>query len=83
MAENDFETNVVEAVDTELHQQLALRRDNISNYEMYGPPDLCYLVKSKQIPQTFGKKKIIQLGSFHYVFGVDTSSAATIAAYVQ
>lgn len=47
MAEFDFSSNVVEAVDSEIGEQLALRRDNIPNYELYGPPDLCYLIKER------------------------------------
>lgn len=49
MADNDFSTNVLEAIDSEIGQQLELRRENIPNYELYGPPDLCYFIKEKSI----------------------------------
>ena len=42
-----------------------------------GPPDLCHILKFN--PKLTGK----EYGSYHFVSGVDTSSSATIAAYLN
>jgi hypothetical protein len=48
--------------------------------EVFGPPDLCYLVKQ----QKGGLLSSPTLaGFFHYVYGVDSSSSASIAAYIK
>ncbi len=51
-------------------------------YNIYGPPDLCYLIKEKKVTGGFGSKTI-RTGSFHYIYGFDTNSSATIAAYIN
>ena len=79
---NEFSTTVVEAIDNEVGEQLLYRKQNISHYNLYGPPDLCYIVKEKNTSTTFKKKSVV-IGSFHYVNGVNTSSIATIAAYLN
>lgn len=54
---------------------------DIPSYSVYGPPDLCYLVKEKT---TGGlRSKTTHQGYFHYVYGADTSSSASIAAYLK
>ena len=46
----------------------------------FGPPDLCYLVKE----QKGGLLKTpTRAGFFHYVYGVDASSSASVAAYIK
>jgi hypothetical protein len=59
-----------------------LRRENIVNYSLLGPPDLCYILKERTSKSMISSKKI-QQGYFHYVYGVQTNSSATIAAYLQ
>ena len=50
-----------------------------------GPPDICYLVKEIQSKGFFGlkTKKITKTGSYHYVYGLDTSNVAFISAYIS
>ena len=48
---------------------------------MLGPPDLCYLVK--EIRTGTFTTKVTRFGYYHYVYGVDTSSSASIAAYIK
>jgi hypothetical protein len=46
----------------------------------FGPPDICYLVKQ----QKGGLLSSPTLaGFFHYVYGVDASSSASVAAYIK
>ncbi|CDW88693.1 clathrin-coated vesicle protein [Stylonychia lemnae] len=51
-----------------------------SEFLDFGPPDLCYLVKQQ-------KGGILSsptlAGFFHYVYGVDASSSASVAAYIK
>jgi hypothetical protein len=53
--------------------------------EPFGPPDICYLVKESQSKGFLGigGKKVTKFGSFHYVFGLDTSNIAYISAYIS
>ena len=55
---NEFSTCVVEAIDNQIEEQLNLRKQNMSNYTLYGPPDLCYIIKEKIVSSGF-KKKVI------------------------
>jgi hypothetical protein len=53
--------------------------------EPFGPPDICYIVKESQSKGflNFNTKKITKIGSFHYVYGLDTSNLAYISAYIS
>ena len=53
--------------------------------EPLGPPDICYLVKEIQSKGFFGlkTKKITKTGSYHYIYGLDTSNVAFISAYIS
>lgn len=53
--------------------------------EPFGPPDICYLVKESQGKSFFGfgTKKVSKYGSYHYIFGLDTSNIAFISAYIS
>lgn len=56
-----------------------------SSDEPLGPPDICYLVKETQSKSFLGigGKKVNKFGSFHYVYGLDTSNIAYISAYIS
>lgn len=56
-----------------------------STDEPYGPPDICYLVKETQSKGFLGlgSKKVTKFGSYHYVYGLDTSNIAYISAYIS
>lgn len=65
-----------------------------ATFRELGPPDLCYVVKSTG---KSGQREVrfhflesnglgvtrIQLGSYHFVSGVDASSSASLAAYIN
>jgi hypothetical protein len=46
----------------------------------FGPPDMCYLVKEYKGGLLSSP---VRAGFFHYVYGVDASSSASIAAYIK
>jgi hypothetical protein len=48
-----------------------------ATFRELGPPDLCHVVKST------GKTGQRDLGSYHFVSGVDASSSASLAAYIN
>ena len=53
--------------------------------EPYGPADICYLVKETQSKGFLGigGKKVTKYGSYHHVYGLDTSNIAYISAYIS
>jgi hypothetical protein len=46
----------------------------------FGPPDMCYLVKEMKGGLLSSPTRA---GFFHYVYGVDASSSASVAAYIK
>ena len=68
-----------------LEDTLRMRQSAIPHYTDLGPPDMCYLIVEQQKKAKLLQKKAPQpyfLGLYHYVYGVDTSSSACVAAYV-
>ena len=66
--------------ENKLYTHLAERAKQVGMHEGFGPPDWCYLVKE----QRGGfMKSTTRWGSFHYVYGVDWSSSASIAVYIN
>ncbi|KAI9928905.1 hypothetical protein MW887_001298 [Aspergillus wentii] len=63
------EDDIYAAVDT--------RSDSLQSLRELGPPDLVYLVKQ---PKTNANR---QTGVYHHVTGIDASSSASLAAYVN
>ncbi|KAF7728470.1 hypothetical protein EC973_006023 [Apophysomyces ossiformis] len=51
--------------------------DSYCTFRELGPPDLCHIIKANAKP---GLK---EYGSYHYVSGIDASSSATLAAYLN
>lgn len=74
--------NVREIIEPEnrLFMVLQERCQLLSEYSTFGPADLCYLVKEHKggilSPTT-------RSGYFHHVYGVDCSSSASVAVYIN
>ena len=65
---------VPEFFENEIGECLASRTDSLATFRELGPPDLCHVIKTN---------KSALSGSYHYVLGVDASSSATLAAYLN
>ncbi|GBE87348.1 Uncharacterized protein SCP_1100230 [Sparassis crispa] len=76
MADASFK-DVPEIFEVELGESLAARTESLSTFRELGPPDLCHVVKST------GRSGQRDIGSYHYVSGVDASSSASLAAYIN
>jgi Chs5-Arf1p-binding protein BUD7/BCH1 len=62
---------------SELYRTRALNLLRTANFRELGPPDLCHIIK------TTGRSGQRDLGSYHFVSGVDASSSASLAAYIN
>ncbi|CAG8613349.1 15147_t:CDS:2 [Acaulospora colombiana] len=69
--------DVPEFFETQLDESLTARTESLASFRELGPPDLCHITKASAKP---GVKEV---GSYHYVSGVDASSSATLAAYLN
>ncbi|KAI5120599.1 hypothetical protein M0805_008076 [Coniferiporia weirii] len=69
--------DVPELFESELGEVLTARTEALASFRELGPPDLCHVVKST------GRSGQKDLGSYHYVSGVDASSSASLAAYIN
>jgi hypothetical protein len=58
------------------------RLKKIQSFKMFGPPDLCYLIKEKKSSSTF-TSKTERFGNYHFLFGLECVSLAPIAAYIH
>ncbi|KAF7796176.1 hypothetical protein EIP86_007350 [Pleurotus ostreatoroseus] len=76
MADASFK-DVPEIFEVDLGESLTARTESLSTFRELGPPDLCHVVKST------GKAGHRDQGSYHYVSGVDASSSASLAAYIN
>lgn len=76
MAEATFK-DLPELFEVELGEALTVRTESLATFRELGPPDLCHVVKST------GKAGQRELGSYHFVSGVDASSSASLAAYIN
>jgi hypothetical protein len=74
--------NLVELIEPKpmLFKVLERRATHLGDYKGLGPPDLCYLVKEDK-GGIFRRGAIN--GYYHYVYGADAASPATIAAYIK
>ncbi|KAJ8323647.1 bud site selection protein [Batrachochytrium dendrobatidis] len=68
---------IPEFFETEINECLVARTESLATFRELGSPDLCHVVKanSKSVPK--------EIGSYHFVLGADTSSSATVAAYLN
>ncbi|KAG2152673.1 Chs5p-Arf1p-binding proteins-domain-containing protein [Suillus bovinus] len=69
--------DVPELFEVELGESLTARTESLATFRELGPPDLCHIVKST------GRTGQRDIGSYHFVSGVDASSSASLAAYIN
>ena len=62
-----------EFFETDLGESLQSRSETLGYFRELGPPDLVHVYKSN------GRRNV---GSYHFVSGVDASSSATLATYI-
>ncbi|KAL1609931.1 bud site selection protein [Paraconiothyrium brasiliense] len=68
---------VPEIFEEELHSAIEARSETLQTLRELGPPDLVHLIKQ---PIRDVKK---QVGVYHHVTGIDASSSASLAAYIN
>lgn len=68
---------VPEITEETIHDSIDARTDSLISLRELGPPDLVHLLK--QAKSNPGK----QIGIYHHVTGVDASSSASLAAYIN
>ncbi|PWN98775.1 chaps-domain-containing protein [Tilletiopsis washingtonensis] len=66
-----------EFFEVELGESLISRTETLASFRELGPPDLCHVIKSGRAASAK------DIGSYHYVSGVDASSSAALAAYIN
>ncbi|KAI6158079.1 Chs5p-Arf1p-binding proteins-domain-containing protein [Pisolithus tinctorius] len=76
MADAAFK-DIPELFEVDIGEALTARTESLATFRELGPPDLCHVVKST------GRTGQRDLGSFHYISGVDASSSASLAAYIN
>ncbi|TFY80973.1 hypothetical protein EWM64_g3038 [Hericium alpestre] len=76
MADANFK-DIPEIFEVDIGESLLARTEALSTFRELGPPDLCHVVKST------GKSGQRDLGSYHYISGIDASSSASLAAYIN
>ncbi|KAI8975422.1 Chs5p-Arf1p-binding proteins-domain-containing protein [Mycotypha africana] len=69
--------DIPEFFETELGESIIARTNALGTFRELGPPDLCHIIKANAKP---GVKEI---GSYHYISGVDASSSASLAVYLN
>ncbi|KAF8183107.1 Chs5p-Arf1p binding protein [Mycena galopus ATCC 62051] len=69
--------DIAKLFEVDLGESLTARTESLSTFRELGPPDLCHVVKST------GKASQRDIGSYHFVSGIDTSSSASLAAYIN
>ncbi|KAK0528443.1 bud site selection protein [Tilletia horrida] len=67
-----------EFFETEVGESIISRTETLATFRELGPPDLCHFVKVST-----SKSSARDIGSYHYVSGVDASSSAALAAYIN
>lgn len=79
----DPASNIVEIIDPE-DDSLFHRVNQLSSLKGLGPADLCHLVRESSKLSVFGafSKKTVW-AAYHHVYGIDTSSQSSVAAYFQ
>jgi len=69
--------DITEFFENDIGESIIGRNDSLASFRELGPPDLCHIIKSNN------KVSTRDIGSYHFVLGTDTSSSATIAAYLN
>ncbi|KAJ2077432.1 bud site selection protein [Coemansia sp. RSA 988] len=78
MAYNDCLQDVPDIFENEIGEALGMRTESLGMMRELGPPDLCHIVKIHS-----SNRNEADIGSYHHVLGVDTSSSASLAAYIN
>jgi tetratricopeptide (TPR) repeat protein len=73
----DAFANQPEFFEVDIGESLLSRTDTLGSFRELGPPDLVHTIKST------GRTGAKEIGSYHYVSGVDASSSAALAAYIN
>ncbi|KAF2016296.1 chaps-domain-containing protein [Aaosphaeria arxii CBS 175.79] len=68
---------VPEIYEDELHTAIEARAESLQTLRELGPPDLVHLIKQPI------KSATKQVGVYHHVTGIDASSSASLAAYIN
>ncbi|KAF2198230.1 chaps-domain-containing protein [Delitschia confertaspora ATCC 74209] len=68
---------VPEIYEEELHSVIEARSESLQSLRELGPPDLVHLVKQPI------KSTTKQVGVYHHATGIDASSSASLAAYIN
>ncbi|EDU51270.1 bud site selection protein 7 [Pyrenophora tritici-repentis Pt-1C-BFP] len=68
---------VPEIYEDELHSAIEARSESLQTLRELGPPDLVHLIKQPI------KNATKQIGVYHHVCGIDASSSASLAAYIN
>jgi len=69
--------DITEFFENDIGESIIGRNDSLASFRELGLPDLCHIIK------TNNKVSTRDIGSYHFVLGTDTSSSATIAAYLN
>ncbi|ORY35498.1 bud site selection-related protein [Naematelia encephala] len=70
--------DIPEFIETNIGESVTARTETLATFRELGPPDLCHVVKS------IGSKTTQKdVGSYHYTSGVEASSSASLAAYLN
>ncbi|WWC71485.1 uncharacterized protein I206_105443 [Kwoniella pini CBS 10737] len=67
-----------EFVESNIGESVTARTETLATFRELGPPDLCHVIKSSG-----SKTAQKDLGSYHYCSGVEASSSASLAAYLN
>ncbi|OMJ18883.1 hypothetical protein AYI69_g6842 [Smittium culicis] len=78
MSSSNFK-DIPEAYEVESGETLQFRTDALASYRELGPPDLCIVSKIIDV----GKRTEKEESSVHHILGVDSSSSASLAAYIN
>ncbi|KAK9900039.1 chaps-domain-containing protein [Cystobasidium minutum MCA 4210] len=74
---SDCLKDVPEFFEVDLGESILARTEALTSFRELGPPDLCHITK------TTGRSGGKDIGSYHYVSGIDASSSASLAAYIN
>ncbi|KAF9903194.1 hypothetical protein EC991_004102 [Linnemannia zychae] len=69
--------DIPEFIEREMGESLQARLDALGTFKELGAPDLCHIIKVNVKPT------IKETSSYHYVSGIDASSSASLAAYLN
>ncbi|WWD19144.1 hypothetical protein CI109_103602 [Kwoniella shandongensis] len=70
--------DIPEFVETNIGESVTARTETLATFRELGPPDLCHVIKSSG-----SKTAQKDVGSYHYCSGVEASSSASLAAYMN